>query len=111
MAIVGSVIVTAVGNDLMIAHPHGHMTLAFVLVMLAGPGLFLAGNGLYKRAVYGRFPLSHLIGLALLLPLACLAQVLGLLWLNALTTVVLIVTASLETAARGGPPDKQVSTH
>ncbi|TAA08767.1 low temperature requirement protein A [Pseudoxanthomonas winnipegensis] len=111
VAIVGSVIVTAVGNDLMIAHPHGHMTLAFVLVMLAGPGLFLAGNGLYKRAVYGRFPLSHLIGLALLLPLACLAQSLGLLWLNALTTVVLIVTASLETAARGGPPDKQVSTH
>jgi low temperature requirement protein LtrA len=51
VAIVGSVIVTAVGNDLVIAHPDGHLTVAFLLVMLGGPALFLAGNGLYKRGL------------------------------------------------------------
>jgi low temperature requirement protein LtrA len=102
VAIVGSVIVTAVGNDLVIAHPDGHVTLAFVLVMLGGPTLFLAGNGLYKRAVYRRFPLSHLVGLALVLLLTLLAWHVGLLWLNALTTLVLIVVAALETHARRG---------
>jgi low temperature requirement protein LtrA len=106
VAIVGSVIVTAVGNDLVIAHPDGHLTVAFLLVMLGGPALFLAGKGLYKRAVYRRFPVPHLVGLILLLPLAWRASQVGLLLLNALTTRVLIVVASLEShghrVANGG---------
>lgn len=102
--ILAGVIVTAVGNDLVIAHPHGHMALKYLLVLIGGPLLFLLGNGLYKRAVYGAFPRSHVAGVALLLLATALAPRLDLLMLNALSTVLLAVVGAMETLARRVPP-------
>ena len=44
------------------------------LALLGGPALYLAGNLLFKRASAQYYPLSHLVGLGLLLLLAPLAM-------------------------------------
>jgi low temperature requirement protein LtrA len=60
----------------------------------------VVGNGLYKRVVYGRFPLSHCIGLALLALLAPFAFHTDLLMTGGLTTVVMVVVAAWESVSR-----------
>ena len=66
VVLVAGIIVCAVANEVLIAHGDHHAGLREVAVALGGPGLYLLGNGLFKRVVYGRFPLSHLAGLAAL---------------------------------------------
>jgi low temperature requirement protein LtrA len=68
----------------------------------------VAGNALFKRAYTGRFPLSHLAGLALL----ALSAAIGWHWpplaLYAATSVALVVVAAWETRSlRRGPAPAQ----
>ena len=46
-------IVAAVGDELVLHHPAEHVDDAAAAVLLGGPLLYLAGNGAYKRIVYG----------------------------------------------------------
>lgn len=68
MPIVGGIIVTAVGDEMMLAHPLGHSSGAFMLAAIGGPMLFLIGNQAFKWVTSGtRFPpLSHYVGLGVL---------------------------------------------
>jgi low temperature requirement protein LtrA len=66
-------------------------------VLLGGPALYLAGNIFFKRASARYYPLSHLVGLGLLVLLAPLAMVMTPLMLGAATTMVLIIVAVWET--------------
>lgn len=68
MPIVASIVVTAVGDELMLAHPIGHVDLAFVLTAVGGPALFLIGNQMFKWITSDLRlpPFSHFIGLILL---------------------------------------------
>lgn len=100
VVLVAGIIVTAVGNELVIAHPHGHMTVANAAVLLGAPFIYFLGNALYKKVVYGRVPRSHVLGLLLLVGLAVVAPWTDLLVLNTLTTVVVIVVAAMDSAAR-----------
>ena len=86
-----------VGNELVIAHPHGPMDLAELIVMVGAPVAYLLGNGLYKRIVYGRFPLSHIAGLLAALALIAIASKLDLLTMNVLTSIVIIGVAAFDT--------------
>lgn len=72
MPIVAGVIVTAVGDEKMLAHPVGHNDIAFVLTAVGGPFLFLLGNQAFKWATAGLKypPLSHFIGMILLVIVA-----------------------------------------
>lgn len=72
MPIVAGVIVTAVGDEKMLAHPVGHNDIAFVLTAVGGPFLFLLGNQAFKWATAGvKYPpLSHFIGMILLVVVA-----------------------------------------
>jgi low temperature requirement protein LtrA len=67
--IVAGVVVTAVGDEMLIMHPTGHMSLAAIWAMVGGPALFLLGNQGFKWMTSGmRFPpLSHFAGLVMLL--------------------------------------------
>jgi low temperature requirement protein LtrA len=67
LPIVAGVVVTAVADKLVLAHPVDPAGFAESLVILGGPALFLFGNLLFKNATSSRWPLSHAIGLALLL--------------------------------------------
>jgi low temperature requirement protein LtrA len=71
LPIVAGIIVGAVGDELVLAHPE-HADDAGITAILAGPALFILGTALFKWATHTRRwpPLSHLVGLALLAALA-----------------------------------------
>ncbi len=78
----------------MLHHPGGHTEAATAAAILAGPALYLVGNALFKRLSARNLPLSHLVGLGLLvllIPAAAAATPLALLaGANAVLIVVVI---------------------
>ncbi|MEB0223956.1 low temperature requirement protein A [Pseudomonas sp. 10S4] len=100
--IVAGVIVSAVADELVLVHPD-HASDAGILAIIAGPWLFLLGNALFKWVMADRLlpPLSHLVGLGLLLVLLPLAlnHLFSALVLGALTTAVVMLVAAWETIA------------
>ena len=101
MPIVAGIVVAAVADEMMLAHPAGHHAeLDFILVACGGPLLFVVGNQMFKwmTADRERPPLSHFVGIALLI-----AAAIGGWWLHldplgigALSAAALIVTAVWE---------------
>ncbi|WP_430912441.1 low temperature requirement protein A [Methylobacterium sp. sgz302541] len=99
LLIVAGIIVAAVSDELLLAHPHGHVEASTTAAMLGGPALFVAGNMLFKWVVAGRCPLSHLGGLVLFAVLVPLAHDLTPLLLAAGAALVLVVVAGWEWAS------------
>jgi low temperature requirement protein LtrA len=54
--IVAGIIVAAAGYELAMAHPGDQLDVATACLILGGPALFLAGQTLFKSAVWGRVP-------------------------------------------------------
>ncbi len=104
VVMVGGIIVTAVGDDLSVAHPHGHVDALHAAVLVGGPALYLLGNLLYKRLVYDHFAPSHLAGLGGLALLAPFSTGLDSLSVAALTTVLLLAVAVWESVSLGSRP-------
>jgi low temperature requirement protein LtrA len=102
--LVAGVIVSAAADNLVIQHPPEPIGWPTAWLLLGGPAIYVVGNGLYKRVVYGRFPLSHLIGLALLALVTPFAFHTDLLMTGGLTTVVMIVVAAWESVSRRSSP-------
>jgi low temperature requirement protein LtrA len=97
--IVAGIIVGAVADEAVLAHPGGATAWPVACVVLGGPALYLAGNILFKQAIWGRMPLSHLGGLALLMVLIPAAFHLPPLALGAAATLVLVIVAAWETVS------------
>jgi low temperature requirement protein LtrA len=95
--IVAGIVVCAVADEITITHPGGHVDLASAFALLGGPALYLVGNIFFKRASAKYYPLSHLVGLGLLLVLAPFAMLMTPLALGAATTAALIIVAAWET--------------
>lgn len=100
MPIVAGIVGTAVADELLLAHPQGHAGPALAAFQCGGLIVFLLGLGFFKRVAHprGRFPLSHLVALCLLAPLALAAWLVAIpaLVLGALTVAVMIVAAIWE---------------
>ncbi len=100
MPIVAGVIVTAVADEQMLMHPHGPAGLLDAAVVLLGPLLFLLGNQLFKWITSDlRFPpLSHFIGMLLLLLLGLWAHYVPftILQMGIWTTGILTLTTTWE---------------
>ena len=95
--LVGGIVVVAVADELVLAHPVGHHAeLPVVLAIVGGPALYVVGNMLFKRVSFGRLPLSHLIGLALFVALAVAAPSLDPLPVGILSTAILVLVAVWE---------------
>ncbi|WP_426168052.1 low temperature requirement protein A [Pseudoduganella sp. R-34] len=77
--IVAGIIVGAVGDELVLSHPH-HGSPAALAAIIGGQLLFLCGTAVFKWLAHTRAwpPLSHLLGIALLLVLGVLSTVLHL---------------------------------
>lgn len=73
--IVAGIIVCAVADELVLAHP-AHADSASLVVILGGPALYLLGTALFKWVTASRAipPLSHIVGLALLVLLGITAR-------------------------------------
>ena len=107
--IVAGIIVVAVGDELVLHHPGGHMDAKTTTVLIAGPALYLLGNALFKRLSAPNLPLSHLAGLGMLALLIPLATITTPLLLSAAATAVLIAVSiwesiSLRHARHGKEP-------
>jgi low temperature requirement protein LtrA len=98
--LIAGIIVCAAADDLVILHPDERVGPATAWLLTGGPAIFVVGNGLYKRVVYGWFPLSHWAGLFLLAIVVPFALHTDLLMTCALTTVVMIVVAVWESVSR-----------
>jgi low temperature requirement protein LtrA len=106
LPIVGGIILAAVGDELVLAHPLGHVELNTVIAVVGGPALYVAGNLLFKQTITDRWPLSHLIGLALLALAVLVSPILSPLVLSFLAAAALIVVAIWETTASPKGPAK-----
>jgi low temperature requirement protein LtrA len=93
LPMVAGIIVAAVGDELIIAHPGGHTSAATVATVLGGPALFLAGHALFKRLVFGRLSPPRLIGIAALAALVPVSLVVPPLALAAAAVLVVAAVA------------------
>ena len=98
--IIAGIGVCAVADEIIIAHPGGHLDPGAMAVMLGGPALYLVGNVYFKRASAKYYPLSHLVGLGLLAIIGAVSPTLdGVtpLAIGTATSIVLVVVAVWET--------------
>ena len=91
---VAGIIVAAVGDELVIAHPGGHTDAATAATLLIGPALFLAGHALFKWAIFSRVSLPRLIAIVALAALAPVSQVVSPLVLSGAATLVVAAVAA-----------------
>lgn len=98
--LVGGIIATAVGNDLVMAHPHDGVKMAYALTLCGGPAIYLLGSAVYKRVVYGALPVSHLAAALALAALLAIAPFTDLLAMGWLTTLVMMATGLWDGRAR-----------
>jgi len=94
LPIVAGIIATAVGQDLLIAHPEQALHGVGIAMVLGGPGLFLLGETLFRRRITGTWNRERLAALGLLVVLLPLAAHISVLLLSAIATSVLIALAS-----------------
>ncbi|WP_220495434.1 low temperature requirement protein A [Paracoccus sp. MC1862] len=98
MPIVAGIVVAAVGDKFLLAHPGDPADWPAALALLGGPALFLLGNFLFKNATSRRWPISHVIGLVLLGAGLFLAGSMTILGVAAYGFAALLVVAALERA-------------
>jgi len=94
---VAGIIATAVADELVLAHPDGHTGLEMAAALIGGAALYVVGNLLFKWTIYGRPPLSHIVGLGLLAALIPAVPALSPLLLSVATSTVLVLVALWET--------------
>lgn len=104
LPIVAGIVVSAVGDELLLAHPDGHSDMKAMLSMIGGPFLFLVGTILFKRSIRGIFQLSHLVGIGLLIVLTPFAHFLSPLALSSVTTAIMLIVAAWEAISLGSGP-------
>jgi low temperature requirement protein LtrA len=97
LPIVGGIILAAVGDEFLLAHPEGHADAKIAIAIAGGGALYLVGNALFKRAALGYWPLSHLAGLALLGVITSLMSIETPLMMGAAVAGVLVLVAAWET--------------
>src|SRR5918999_6099173 len=81
LLLVSGVILSAVADEFVVAHPLGHTDSRTTIAVLGGTALFILGAGLFKWAILGRLPLPTLVvtaALGALVPLAVHVAPIGL---------------------------------
>lgn len=98
--IVAGIVATAVGDELILKHPEGHVSPEAAAVLIGGPLLFMLGSVTAKYAVWGKWSPVRLTGVAGLGALALVVPYVTPLALAASATGVLIAVAGWETWMR-----------
>ncbi len=99
---IAGIVVVAVGDELVLAHPGGETSSPAAAVLLLGPILYLLGVLLFKRTAIGRWRRSHMAGLAMLAGLSFATSLLSPLALGAATTLILVVVGIWESVSLRG---------
>ncbi len=93
LPMIAGIILAAVGDEKILAHPTGHAEFAVALVILGGPVLFLFGHWLFKWTIIGRLVPAHLVAIAVLGLLLLTYDRLNPAALSALGATVLVLLA------------------
>jgi low temperature requirement protein LtrA len=101
LPIVAGIVISAVGDELLLAHPDGHSGIREIIGMIGGPLVYLAGVILFKQSIRGHLQPSHLAGIGLFVILTPFAHLLTPLALSAATTAVMLVVAIWEAISLG----------
>ena len=105
LIMLAGIVATAVGDELVIAHPLGHPKPAWVAVLLGGPALFLAGRARFEYGVFSRVSPTRPVGLLVLAALAPAMLFMPPLVAALATAAVLAGIAVADaTRGRGRPP-------
>ena len=96
LPIVAGIIAVAVGDDLVILHPHHALALAGALAVLGGPALYLAGESLFRLRMIGSVSLRRIGTIVCLGLLGALASHISALFLETLATATLAALAVWE---------------
>ena len=89
LPMVAGIIVTAVADELTIAHPNETGSLLTSTVNLGGPALYLVGHSLFKRTVFGTLPRWRIVALGVLLALVPVGLVVSNVAVSAAATLIL----------------------
>jgi low temperature requirement protein LtrA len=109
LPLVAGIIVTAVGDELVINHPIGQADVGTIATVLGGPALFLAGHALFKYTVFGVMSWSRLVAIALLIALVPVAFGLTPLVIGLAATVVVAGVAIHESVFQPAAPEETIS--
>jgi low temperature requirement protein LtrA len=101
LPIVAGIVVSAVGDELLLAHPDGHVGAKEILSIVGGPLLYLVGTILFKHAIRGIYQLSHLVGIGLLIVLIPFAGRFTPLSLAVAAAAILTIVAAWEAISLG----------
>ena len=93
---VAGIVLSAVADERVIAHPGGRLGWTAALVALGEPAMFLAGHGLYKGALSGHVPVPRFAGAAMLVALVPLARCVPAVAAELVPVVVIAVIATLD---------------
>jgi low temperature requirement protein LtrA len=102
--LVAGIIVAAVADEFVLAHPLGHAEPSTAVAVLGGVALYLIGSTLFEWAIAGRLPGSPIVGVVLLVPLIPASAAVSPLALMALSTLVIVAVAVWEARARRRRP-------
>ena len=103
--LVAGIVVAAVADEFVLAHPLGHSDAKTVITVLGSTALYLIGNMLFKWAIVGRLRMSHLVAIGVLAAITPFAPLLAPLLLSALATAVLVGMAVWERRASPNCPE------
>ena len=88
--------VTDLRFTLVLLRPASQGEPAVIAIILGGAALYVLGNALFKQSIVKRFPLSHLVGLAMLMGLLPVMRDMTVLVLDGSVTAILITVAIWE---------------
>jgi low temperature requirement protein LtrA len=104
LPMVAGIILSAVGDEMVLAHPGGHASVRTAIAVLGGPALYLLGVALFKQAMMNLIPWPILIATAALVVLIPIGPRVAPLVLAVIAAAILGVLALIESrlAARDG---------
>ena len=96
LPIIAGIVAAAAGIELLMEHATGRLSHQAAPVLTAAMGLFLFGELLFKKSTAGRWPPSHLTGLAAVAALAIFADRLSPVQFAAACAALLVAVATWE---------------
>jgi low temperature requirement protein LtrA len=93
LIMLAGIVVTAVADELVIAHPDGEVSTTVAIVVVGGTAMYLFGHMMFKRSITGQIPWTIVSALIALGVIFLLRGALSPIWLGILSLIVVIVMA------------------
>ncbi len=96
VVLVGALIMSAVGDELVVLNPLGKVTPDAVAVIILGPIVYLIANMIYKWFTWEKLVVSHIAGILALIAIIPFYKYINLLTINALSVSIFVAISIFE---------------